>query len=135
MIRSLLIVEDDSDQLAVLERRFIRAGYQVVGVQHPRQALAASSLRPFQVAIINYELPEMDGIELAHHLQRRLGNLQVILQSYDALAAPDAESAGVFACLVKPVRMSLLEATVKRAFEYAEIELQVGVERQIPVTT
>lgn len=123
MNRSLLIVEDDPEQLATLNRWFIRAGYQVTGVRHPRNALAAAAVRPFQVALINQELPEIDGVELMYQLQRRVGNIPIVIQTYDPQAVADAETAGAFACLVKPYKKSLVEATVQDAFEQSQIEM------------
>lgn len=134
MNRSLLIVEDNLEQLAILKRWFIRAGYQVTGVHHPRHAIAAAALRPFQVAIINLAPPEMDGIELMHSLQRRLGNIPIVIQSYNPLALSDTDSAGAFACLVKPCMKSLLEATVKDAFDQSTAEVPMCAERKVPVT-
>jgi DNA-binding NtrC family response regulator len=122
MSRSLLIVEEDSDQLALFERWFIRAGYQVVGVSHSRHALAASTLRSFDVAIISHNPPEMNGIELMHQLRLQLGSLQVVILSCDPHSVSEAEAAGAYAGLVKPFKKSLLEATVKNALEQSETE-------------
>lgn len=135
MNRSLLIVEDDPNQLAALTWWFIRAGYQVTGVAHPRRALEAASFRPFQVAIINFALPEMDGVELMHRLRPLLGDVQTVIQTHDPQAISDAEAAGAFACLVKPCKKSLLEATVKDAFEQSATEVPMCAERKVPVTT
>jgi DNA-binding response OmpR family regulator len=132
MHRSLLIVEDDLNQLATLKCWFVRAGYQVTGVTHPRQALEAASFRPFQVAIINHTLPEIDGIELMRRLQRLLGDIQIVIQSYHPQAVSDAKAAGAFACLVKPCRMALLEATVEDAYERSTVELPVLAEQKVP---
>ena len=49
---SLLIVEDDLGQLEMVSAKFVRAGYSVVSVHHPRQALEAASFRQFQVALL-----------------------------------------------------------------------------------
>ena len=68
MLPAMLIVEDDPDQLEFLTRGFLRSGYQVVGVSHPRQALEAASFRQFQIALLDSSLPEMDGIELMHRV-------------------------------------------------------------------
>jgi DNA-binding NtrC family response regulator len=128
MQSSLLIVEDDLDQLAMLKRWFIRAGYQVTGVSHPRQALEAASFRPFQVAVINQTLPEIDGFELVRRFRGLLGNLQVVMQSYDIRPTSDPSAAEVFAYVSKPCQKSLLEATVRNAFERTELELPAMID-------
>lgn len=117
MNRSLLIVEDDRDQLDAATRWFIEAGCQVLGVAHPRQALQAASFRQFQVALLDASLPEMDGLELMQRLKRIQDAVQVVILSGYQYPEQRAKADGAFACLVKPCRMALLEATVENAFE------------------
>jgi two-component system, OmpR family, response regulator QseB len=79
MNRSLLIVEDDLDQLDILGGLFTRVGYEVVAVHYPRLALEAASCRSFQVALLDQGLPEMDGLQLMQHLHRLQSGLRVVL--------------------------------------------------------
>jgi DNA-binding response OmpR family regulator len=132
MNRSLLIVEDDLDQLEVLARLFVQAGYQVVSVHHPRQALEAASIRQFQVALLDAGLPEMDGIELMRHLKRSQKAVQVIILSGDQYPQRRAKAEGAFAYFLKPCRMALLEATVESAMERSAKESPV---RERPTIT
>ena len=81
MNRSLLIVEHDPDELDILTCSLIEAGYQVVSVHHPRQALEAASFRQFQVALLDASLLEMDGLELLHCLRWTQHRLQFIILS------------------------------------------------------
>ncbi|WP_254509009.1 response regulator [Anatilimnocola floriformis] len=117
MNRSLLIVDDDSDQVDTLARCFIRDGWHVVGVVHPRQALEAASFQQFQVALLDLSLPELDGIQLMQRLRRTQEDLQVILLSGYEYPASEAKAAGAFACLTKPCGLALLKAKVGEAFE------------------
>jgi DNA-binding NtrC family response regulator len=123
MSRSLLIVEDDLDQLEMSSAKFVRAGYRVVSVQHPRQALGAASLQQFQVGLLDASLPEMDGLELMHRLQRIQDGIQVVFLSGYEYPVGRAKADGAFAWLTKPCTLALLEATVKHAFECTMDEL------------
>lgn len=76
---SLLIVESDRERLSDLTRRFAQQGYAVIPVHHPRMALAAASSRNFGVAVVDAELPEMDGAELMRKLLLRVNGLQGVL--------------------------------------------------------
>ena len=123
MSRSLLIVEDDLDQLEMSSAKFVRAGYRVVSVHHPRQALGAASLQQFQVGLLDASLPEMDGLELMHRLKRIQDGVQVVFLSGYEYPIGRAKAEGAFAWLVKPCTLALLEATVQHAFECAMDEL------------
>ena len=120
MNRSLLIVDDDTDQLSTLARWFSRRGYNVVTADHPRQALVAASAGRFQVALVDASLPEIDGLELMKRLKRMQNDLPVIILSgYDFSAYETGENGSStdspFACLTKPCDLGLLERTLNAA--------------------
>src|SRR3972149_3590856 len=112
---SLLIVEDDLGQLDFLTAHFIRAGYRVVGVDHPRRALEAASFRQFQVALVDASLPEMDGLELMQRMKRTQDDMQVVILSGYEYPEWRSKLDGAFACLVKPCKLRLLETAVAEA--------------------
>jgi DNA-binding NtrC family response regulator len=120
---SLFIVEDDLGQLEMVSAKFVRAGYSVVSVHHPRQALEAASFRQFQVALLDASLPEMDGLELMHRLKRTQDGVQIVILSGYEYPIWRAKAEGAFTWLVKPCRLALLEATVQHAFERAADEI------------
>jgi DNA-binding NtrC family response regulator len=117
MCDSLLIVDDDPDQLSILSRTFSRSDYHVVVVDHPRRALEAASSQQFQVALLDLSLPDMDGIELMQRLQRIQDDLQVIILSGYDYPCSNAKADGAFAVLTKPCSLALLKATMTRALE------------------
>lgn len=120
MFGSLLIVEDNDDQLQIYQRRFTRAGYRVVAVRHPRQALAAAYNREFQVAILDASLPEFDGFELLQRLRRIQDELQFVIVSAFPYQELRAKADGAAACLVKPCSLKLLEVTVEGAYQRSQ---------------
>jgi DNA-binding NtrC family response regulator len=124
MDNSILIVEDDLEQLDVLTRRFIQAGYQVVAVHHPRQALEAVSFRPFQVALLEASLPEIDGLDLMKRLKRMQHDMQVIILAGGDYSIRRARSEGALYCVRKPCQLQLLDSLVANAFQRAVNELQ-----------
>lgn len=123
MNRSLLIVEDDPDQLEAVTRCFIQAGYQVLSVAHPRQALQAASFQQFQVALVDASLPEMDGLELMHRLKGTQDGVQVVILSGCEYPIWRAKAEGAFAWLLKPCSRELLKTTVEHAFDCAIDEM------------
>ncbi|MEX1230233.1 MAG: response regulator [Planctomycetaceae bacterium] len=117
MHNSLLVVEDDVDQLEVLKLFLTRSGYDVVGVPHPQDALDAACDREFQVVILDQWLPEMEGLELMQRLRMLLDNAQYIVITGDDHLVDEAKKAGAFACLLKPYRLSLIETVIEEALE------------------
>ena len=127
MNRSLLIVDDDIDQLSTLARWFSGRGYNVVTANHPRRALVAASGGQFQAALVDASLPEIDGLELMKRLKRLQNDLPVIILSgYDCSGYETRENwsntDSPFACLTKPCDLGLLEKTIEEAIDRAAEE-------------
>ena len=67
-----LVAEDDDNYAAYIAALLRRFGFDVTVTSNGAAALAAAQERPFDVAVIDFEMPEMNGLELisairAHH--------------------------------------------------------------------
>lgn len=58
-----------------------QAGFAVSGHEHPQAALAAAAKQSFDLVIIDYELPEMNGEQFMHALRKIQPNIAVIFVS------------------------------------------------------
>lgn len=116
---ALLIVEDDREMLDVLTARFARSGFAVTAAAHPREALHAAETEPFAAALIDWSLPEQDGIELMKRLLDRLPGLHTIILSGHADPAYEeyALQSGAVSYLRKPCRLAAIEARVYAALQ------------------
>ncbi len=74
----LLLVEDDQDLLRVLKRSLEESGYNVDGVTNGLDARAYLQAYEYSVAIVDWQLPGMTGVELIEQV-RRVGNKVPIL--------------------------------------------------------
>jgi DNA-binding NtrC family response regulator len=120
--RSLLVVDDDIDQVSAISRWLSRRGYHVVTANHSRQALVAASGRRFQAALVDASLPDIDGLDLMKRLKRLQHDLPVIILSgYDFSGhnVPENWSTthSAFACLTKGCDLGLLEKTIEDAID------------------
>ncbi len=76
---TILIVEDDPPQARLLENVLRREGYTQLVVEHdPVAALNLFKSQPFDLMLLDYEMPEMNGFKL----------MEQMLQHQQAQAAP-----------------------------------------------
>ncbi len=61
---SILIIDDDRTILRVFSRIFQRNGYCVTVAEKGKEALEKLSIDIFDVALIDFTLPDMEGVEL-----------------------------------------------------------------------
>jgi len=67
--KKILLVDDEKDTLLVLEKQLTTAGYTVVTANSGIQALfLAKSERP-DLIVLDLQMPDMDGGEVAHKLK------------------------------------------------------------------
>lgn len=133
---SLLIVASDPTARDLLTGRFIRLGYSVTPVSHPRQALEAATFKQFDVAILQNELPEASGTQLIRRLRQLVGSVKFVL-----LCSPlttrienDAREAGACACLHSTCPPRQLERIVENALDDASLAGTSFVEPSIQNT-
>lgn len=65
----VLVVEDSEDQAGLLRRYFERAGCHVTLVKSAEEAISAYELEHHDLAVIDLQLPGMDGWQLATKLK------------------------------------------------------------------
>jgi len=111
-----LVVDDDP---AVLEfiAQILRGipGSEVVACDNPCQALKVFSAAPesFELLVTDFDMPGLDGIQLARHVRAGFSRVQILLISGSEVQATDALSAGVDAFLPKPFPVKELLAMVR----------------------
>ena len=70
VIASALIVDDDAEVRRMLTSILENDGYSVEAVDNGRQALKTCEQLPFDVALVDINLPDVKGTELLHELKR-----------------------------------------------------------------
>jgi two-component system, sensor histidine kinase and response regulator len=112
-----LIVDDNPTNCKILLRRL--GGWEMATAQAQTGTAALACLReaalrgePFDFAVLDYDLPDVDGLQLAHLIKAepRLAPTHLILLSSrnKRPAAQLLQAAGVAASFTKPVRQSQL---------------------------
>ncbi len=111
----VLIVDDNATNRTILYRLTRSWGMEADQAPDAEAALgrlweAANEERPYQVALIDKEMPGMDGVALAHAIKGRASarSTRVILLSSSPPEGELGRSTGVDVELLKPVRPSRL---------------------------
>lgn len=112
-----LIVDDKAVNLNILGEQLGVWGIQSLAYSDAASALAAAETRarigdPFDLAILDQQMPEVDGVELARRLRQSSTTMSVpliLLTSAGQKGKPDDIADALFdAYLVKPARASML---------------------------
>ena len=111
--RRLLVVDDNATNRRVLTLQAAKWGMESLSVETPPEALRLIEAgEPFDLAILDMHMPEMDGVELARRLRPLRASLPLVLfSSLGRRESGDAEK--LFdAFLSKPIRQSQLFDTL-----------------------
>ncbi len=118
--RSILVVDDEEDLADTLESLLQAQGYKVHKVYDGRSGLrAARELHP-DLILMDYELPELDGLEVIQRLRQddATREIPVLLTTASRVTMEEIEKAQGF--LAKPFSESLLYEVVERLLKVPE---------------
>jgi PAS domain S-box-containing protein len=106
----ILAVDDEPEVLAALEEMLASLGYEPVGFNDSREALAAARAAPrrFEAVVSDEVMPQLTGTQLAIELRKLNPTLPIVIASGYGGAGFEtrALSAGVNRVLKKPYRMN-----------------------------
>jgi len=94
---TVLLVDDDVHQLGFCALALEMSGFSVVTASGPIEAIAIlkePTFHRFDIAIIDYRMPVMNGCVLAEYLKERHPELKTVLYS-DALSIPKEEMSAI----------------------------------------
>jgi len=120
-LKRILIVDDEESILNVLKRslRKLGADYQVVTVTDGFAALDKILRQSFDLVITDYNMSQMDGLELAEAIRYALPKTRIIMIT--AYGSPEVEREArrlnVYKYLTKPLDIIALYQTVQTALE------------------
>jgi CheY-like chemotaxis protein len=112
----ILLVEDDLTVAEVVSGLLSARGHQVVHAEHALAALREVSEAPFEVVLMDLDLPGLGGIALAEHLRSQGFEMPLIAVTArtDPSIEQQARDAGFDAFLRKPVTGDLLVEAIAR---------------------
>ena len=113
----ILLVDDDQDTCASMSDIFLDLGYTVDTAYDGPGALELSGGHQYRLALLDYKMPGMDGLELCRRLKKSQPSVVVaLITAFSSIAtAGAADEAGVRHSLLKPVNFSVLMPLVEAA--------------------
>ena len=89
----ILIVDDDQNNCLILKRLFTDEGYDVDMACDALSALKLFGERTHDLVILDYRMPDMDGLELFETIKRQWSGVAVVF--YTAYATIDLVNAAL----------------------------------------
>jgi len=115
----LLLVDDEVDFLQTITERLMLKDFDVTAASTGRQALASVENNLFDVAVVDFQMPGMDGTQVLKALKEKHKYLEIIMLTGHATidSAVECTKLGAFQYLEKPYDFEKLVEVIKAAYE------------------
>lgn len=134
--KSVLIVDDNLTNRRVLHKTLETWGAKVAEANCAREALVCLDENHYDLILLDFQMPETSGLELAQIIQKREMSpapAMIMLSSVgDLIAKESLKRFGVFRNLAKPARKHELEQAISAALgnrKVEQISLQLATNR------
>ncbi|HRG99079.1 MAG TPA: sigma-54 dependent transcriptional regulator [Polyangiaceae bacterium] len=127
MTPRILVVDDDPDLCAELERMLARRGHDVVARTSAEDALAVALGEEVDLVLTDLRMGRLSGVELCRRVVEQKPDVPVVvLTAFGSVEAAVATTrAGAFDFLTKPFTPAQLDLAIARALEHRRLRLEV----------
>ena len=115
--KTILVVEDDTNQRALYEEELGDEGYNILTAGDGKEALACVARQKPDLIVLDVNMPAMDGLDTLARLLESDAKIPVVLNTAYASYRDSFQSWSADAYVVKSSDLSELKATVKRLLE------------------
>jgi two-component system, NtrC family, response regulator AtoC len=112
----ILVADDDAVTCQLMSEVLSRDGSTVIGETDPRRALARAAEEHIDLAIVDVQMPDLDGLALLRTLRGRSPDLPVVIMTAfgSIQTAVDAIAYGAVDYVSKPMNVEEIRTTVQR---------------------
>ena len=123
----ILVVDDDKSLLDLIALRLEAAGYEVMAVDHEHKAKELVNQEIFDVAVVDLQLVQQDGISLMDEMRLVQPEMQVIiLTAHGSIEnAVEAMERGALTYLTKPFDSRELIMQIERGTEKCKLKGEI----------
>jgi DNA-binding NtrC family response regulator len=115
----LLMVDDEVKFLESISKRLALKDFDVIAASNGEEAIASAENDLFDVAVVDFQMPGMDGEQVLKALKERHQYLEIIMLTGHATvdSAVECTKLGAFKYLEKPYAFEKLVEVIKEAYE------------------
>jgi formate/nitrite transporter len=117
MAEKMLIIDDEEIVLRSCRRIFEAEGFDVVTTNNPQEGLQLASDTSFDVILVDWMMPGLDGMDVVEEIDRRSPNsAMVMISGYPSVGrATEAMKRGAMDYVAKPFKPEEILMAVKKA--------------------
>lgn len=112
----ILVVDDDPDHREILKTQLNTMGFECYEADNGLTGIAALKQQPVDLIISDYQMPEMDGLQMIQEIRSGINNTPVpiifMTGNPDSHIIQRALLTGANAALAKPYSFSTLRSTI-----------------------
>jgi DNA-binding NtrC family response regulator len=115
----LLLVDDEVKFLESIAKRLALKNFEVTSATTGKEAIASAENGLFDVAVVDFQMPGMDGTQVLKTLKEKHKYLEIIMLTGHATidSAVECTKLGAFKYLEKPYDFEKLVEVIKQAYE------------------
>ena len=116
---NLLMVDDEVKFLESISKRLALKNFDVTTAVSGKEAIESAEKGFFDVAVVDFQMPGMDGTQVLRTLKEKHKYLEIIMLTGHATvdSAVECTKLGAFKYLEKPYDFENLVETIKEAYE------------------
>jgi len=113
--QKILVVDDDDTIRGIVSKMLCRLGYAVLSADSGEKGLAFFFRNKFDLVMTDFNMPGMDGIDLAYYIKEKSPATQVVLMTGDdkEVILSKIKGTAVAKALFKPFTLVEMDKTVQ----------------------